>query len=251
MAKKYSIQPKIVMITGAARRIGAEIARFLHQQGLNIIFHYHTSQKQILKLCNELNNLRDHSANTICADLSQCHSFPLLIKKAIKPWGKLDALINNAAYFTPTPMGKISEWEWDKLLDINLKAPFFLSQAAAPYLKKQKGCIINIGDIHGEKPMRHYPVYSISKAGLLMVTKTLARELAPSVRVNTISPGPTLWPEGKNKLSAAAKKEILRRNILNEHGNPILIAETAYFLINNADHMTGQNIILDGGRGLL
>jgi len=251
MLKKRFLSPKVVMITGAARRIGAEIACFLHEQGLNIILHYHTSQKEISELCNKLNYLRANSAVTLSADLSQNISFPLLIKKAIESWNRLDVLINNAAYFIPTPMGKVSEREWDSLLNINLKAPFFLSQAAAPYLKKQQGCIINMGDIHGERPMHHYPAYSISKAGLLMLTKTLARELAPHIRVNTISPGPTIWPEGKNKLSAATKKEILRKNILNQQGDPILIAKTAYFLINDASHMTGQNIILDGGRSIL
>jgi pteridine reductase len=251
MPIKQFIQPKVVLITGAARRIGAKIACFLHQKGLNIILHYHTSQKPALRLCQELNEQRPHSAFPLYADLSQIKSFPLLIKQAIKPWGKLDALINNAAHFTPTPMGNVSELEWDRLLDTNLKAPFFLSQAALPYLKKQKGCIINIADIHGERPMRHYPVYSISKAGLVMLTKTLARELAPLVRVNTISPGPTIWPEGKNKLSAAAKKKIVGRTLLNQHGDPLLIAKTAFFLINDAEHITGQNFILDGGRSVL
>ncbi|MBV8803031.1 MAG: pteridine reductase [Gammaproteobacteria bacterium] len=245
------MQPKIAFITGAARRIGAEIAYFLHEKGLNIILHYNTSQKEVLKLCNTLNSLRENSAAIVSSDLSKTSAITTLIKKVVNQWGKLDVLINNAAYFKPTPIGETSEHGWDKLLNINLKAPFFLSQAAAPYLKKQKGSIINIADIHGKRPMRYHSAYSISKAGLLMLTKTFARELAPHVRVNAISPGPTMWPEGKNKLTATQKKEIIRRTVLNEHGDPNLIAKTAFFLINDAHHITGQNFILDGGRSLL
>jgi pteridine reductase len=251
MSKKTILQPKVAIITGAARRIGAEIARFLHANGLNIIVHYHTSQRAAEQLCQTLNKHRSHSAVALCADLSEPFLLSSLIKKSAKIWGKIDILVNNAAYFKSTKIGKISESTWNALLDTNLKAPFFLSQAAAPYLAKQKGCIINIADIHGEHPMHYYPVYSISKAGLLMLTKTLARELAPTIRVNAISPGPTLWPEGNNALSPFIKKEIIGRTALKQQGDPQDIAKTVLYLINGVNHMTGQNIILDGGRSLL
>jgi pteridine reductase len=250
MSRKQLTQPKVALITGAARRIGAEIARFLHAQGFNIIVHYYTSEKSAIKLCADLNKQRSHSAFPIKADIAKTMILKPFLEKSAKKWGRLDVLINNAAAFQQTKMGKITEKAWETLIDTNVKAPLFLSQAAAPYLAKQKGCIINIADIHGEKSMRHYPVYSISKAGLLMLTKALARELAPKIRVNAISPGPTLWPEGKNALSSTLKTKIINRTILKKHGDPLAIAKAAYYLIEHATSMTGQNIILDGGRSL-
>lgn len=250
MPKKQTVTSKVVLITGGARRIGAAIARHLHTNGLNIIVHYGRSKKSAQILCAELNAQRANSAIAFHADLSNTASFKQFMQKSAKEWGRLDALINNAAHFQQTKMGKISETAWDKLITINLKTPLFLSQAAAPYLAKQKGCIINIADIHAERPMRHYPVYSISKAGLIMLTKALARELAPEIRVNTISPGSTLWPEGKNALSSSLKKEIIQRTLLKRHGNPQALAKAAYFLIEQAEDMTGQELIIDGGRSL-
>lgn len=241
---------KTALITGGARRIGAEIARLLHTNGLNVIIHYNTSESAATKLCTDLNKQRKNSAFAIKANLTKIATLNKFIEKSAKKWGRLDVLVNNAASFEQTKMGKITESAWNTLIDTNLKAPLFLAQAAAPYLKKHHGCIINIADIHGERPMRHYPVYSISKAGLLMLTKSLARELAPAIRVNAVSPGPTLWPEGKNTLSAALKNEVINRTALKRHGSAIAIAEAVYYLIEQAKEMTGQNLILDGGRSL-
>jgi pteridine reductase len=250
MAKKESLQPKVALITGAARRIGAEIACFLHTQGINIIIHYHTSKTAALTLCAKLNSERENSAIALPANLLKMTKLNNLIEKSIKKWGHLDILVNNASCFQQTKIGALRESAWNELMNTNLKAPLFLSEAAAPYLAKQKGCIINIADIHGERPMRYYPIYSISKAGLLMMTRALARELAPFIRVNSISPGPTLWPEGKNTLALTSQKEIINRTLLKRHGNPKTIAKAVYFLIE-ANDITGQNIILDGGRSIL
>jgi pteridine reductase len=251
MPKKPFSQPKVALITGAARRIGADIARFLHAQGLHVIIHYHTSKIPAQTLCTELNNERKHSAALLDGDLTNSSIFNDLIEKSEKKWGRLDVLVNNAARFQKTKIGNLSESDWNELININLKAPLFLSQAAAPYLAKQKGCIINIADIHGKRPMRHYPIYSISKSGLLMLTQSLARELAPAIRVNAISPGPTIWPEGCNTLSLTLQNDMIHRTVLKRHGDPKTIAKAVYYLIENADDMTGQNLILDGGRTVL
>lgn len=249
MAKKESSQTKVALITGAARRIGAEIACFLHTQGINIIIHYHTSKTAAEILCAKLNSKRENSAIALPANLLKMTKLTNLIEKSVKKWGNLDILVNNASCFQQTKMGTLRESAWNELINTNLKAPLFLSEAAAPYLTKQKGCIINIADIHGKRPMRYYPIYSISKAGLLMMTRALARELAPSIRVNSISPGPTLWPENKNTLSDALQKEVINRTLLKRHGDPKNIAKAVYFLLQ-ADDITGQNIILDGGRSI-
>jgi pteridine reductase len=250
MSKTPRLQPKVALITGAARRIGASIAHHLHAQGFNIIVHYHTSKTAAQALCAELNSLRANSAYAVKADLAKTNILANLIEKSAEKWGRLDCLINNAARFKQTTMGKITSLDFAELIDTNLKAPLFLAQAAAPHLAKTQGCIINIGDIHAERPMRHYPVYSISKAGLIMLTQSLARELAPAIRVNTISPGPTIWPEGKNTLSKAQQKDIINRTALKQHGDSDVLAKTVYFLIAEGTTITGQNLALDCGRSL-
>jgi pteridine reductase len=251
MPKKTNSSPKVALITGAARRIGAEIVRFLHAKGFNVVVHYRTSATAAHTLCASLNSERDNSALALQANLLNIATFGKLITKSVKKWGRLDVLVNNASCFQQTKIGKLSAAAWSELINVNLKAPLFLSEAAAPYLAKQKGCIINIADIHGERPMRHYSIYSVSKAGLLMLTQALARELAPAIRVNSISPGPTIWPEGENTLSQAFQKEVINRTLLKRHGDPKMVAKAVYYLINESDDMTGQNLILDGGRSIL
>ncbi len=247
MAKKYL---KVALITGAARRIGAHIATHLHAHGMNIVLHYHRSEKAANALCRGLNKKRPQSATIAYADLSVLSDIDALTKKAHQAWGQLDVLVNNASTFYKTPVGKIKEMEWNTLIDTNLKAPFFLAQSAFPFLKKQKGCIINIVDIHHTRPMKDYSVYSISKAGLHMLTLTLAREMGPFVRVNAVSPGAIIWPEGKNTLPEKQKKKILDHSAMKKAGHPDDIAKAVLFLVNDAPYVTGQDIAVDGGRSL-
>ncbi len=241
---------KVALITGAARRVGAEIATLLHQNGMNVILHYRTSEKEAKNLCAALNEKRKHSAIIYCANLLKTDGLHEIINSAVAEWGRLDALINNASGFYRTVMGNVTEQEWDDLLNSNLKAAFFLSQQAAPHLSKQQGCIVNIADIHAERPMRDYSVYCISKAGLIMLTKALAKELGPSVRVNAISPGVVAWPEGENTVPEMGKQKIIDRTVLKRHGDAKEIAKAVLFLVNSADFITGQVINIDGGRSL-
>ncbi len=248
MSKKNSPPVKVALITGASRRIGAEIACELHAKGMNVILHYRTSQANAKELCATLNQKRSASAATLAADLSIFDNLSLLIQRAVEIWGRLDALVNNASVFYKTDIGDVGEADWGKLMDINLKAPFFLAQAAFPHLSKQQGCIVNIIDIHAERPMREYPIYCISKAGLQMLTKTLARELGPQVRVNAVSPGQMLWPEGENTLSDEIKQKIVDHIVLKRQGHPLDVAKAVSFLILDADYVTGQDLAVDGGR---
>lgn len=241
---------KVVLITGAARRIGAAIARILHQADMNVVVHYNTSCHEAEELCQELNAERTHSAIAIRSDLSDVASIPMLIEQAFKTWGRLDVLVNNASRFYKTFVGDVSEKDWDDLLTNNLKSPFFLAQAAAPFLKKYHGCIINITDIHAERPVRDYPVYCISKAGLIMLTKTLAKELGPEIRVNAVSPGAILWPEGENSLSDSIKQKIVQRTLLERAGQSGDIAKAVLYFVKDADYVTGQILAVDGGRSL-
>ncbi len=248
MQKQQDKKVKVALITGAGRRIGAEIARSLHADGMKVILHYSTSEKEAKKLCVQLNKQRKNSAITIKADLSMFANLNAMIQEAVKMAGRLDVLVNNASVFYKTAIGKISSDTWDKLIDINLKAPFFLAQAAFPYLAKQKGSIVNLIDIHGSRPMSDYPVYCISKAGLQMLTQTLARELGPRVRVNAVSPGTILWPEGENSLSASDKQKLIDRIALQRRGDVVDIAKAVLFLVRDANYTTGHNLIVDGGR---
>jgi pteridine reductase len=239
---------KVALITGAARRIGAEIATQLHASGMNIVVHYHTSHEEAESVCANFNKLRKHSAVVVRADLQDIASLNYLIEEAVAAWGRLDVLVNNASKFYKTALGNISEYAWDELMSTNLRAPLILSQAAVPYLKETQGCIVNIADIHGERPMRDYAVYCISKAGLIMLTKVLAKELAPAIRVNAISPGEIIWPEGENAVTQEMKQKILSRTLLQRHGDPLTIAKAVLFIANEADFMTGHVLVLDGGR---
>lgn len=239
---------KNVLITGAAKRIGAACAEYLHGQGCNVFLHYHTSKAEALQLCYELNQIRPDSAFMMQADLLVADDLAALASEACMAWGKIDVLVNNAAAFYPTSIADVSEAQWDALMGSNLKAPFFLAKALAKTLADNKGSIVNIVDIHAERGLKDYPVYSIAKAGLVAMTKILAKELAPSIRVNAIAPGAILWPE--QEMSEQAKRDILRLVALRRCGEPQDIAKALWYLIKDADYMTGQILTVDGGRTL-
>jgi pteridine reductase len=239
---------KNVLITGAAKRIGASCARMLHHDGCNIYLHYRSSKQEALELCQELNEIRPDSARIIQADLLKMNDLSMLAEEVKATWGKLDVLINNASVFYPQQIGSVTEQEWDDLLGSNLKSPFFLSQKFAELLALNNGCIVNIIDIHAERGLKGYPVYSIAKAGLAAMTKVLAKELGPKIRVNGVSPGAVLWPE--NEMTEQEKSEILQRVALKRTGEPNDIAKAVRFLVTDATYMTGQIITVDGGRTL-
>lgn len=243
-----SLKEKVILITGAAHRIGAQMARTLHAEGANLVLHYRTSREAAHKLQNELNAQRENSVVLVSADLLDNSAPPAIISDAVSAWGRLDVLINNASTFYPTPMGHVTLTQWDDLMGSNLKAPFFLSQAAAPHLKKSRGCIINIADIHADRPLKKHPVYSMAKAGLVMMTKSLACELGPEVRVNAIAPGAILWPE--NEMDEVTKVRIISRTFLKRQGTPDNIARAVLFLIRDAQYTSGQVLAVDGGRSL-
>lgn len=243
-----SLDGKTVLITGAARRIGAQIARTLHGSGMNLVLHYRNSRDDAEALRDELESRRKNSVSLRKADLSLASELPKLVEEATAVWGRLDALINNASTFYPTPVGEITEAHWDDLFATNLKAPLFLAQAAAPHLTQTGGTIVNIVDIHGMRPMKSYPVYCAAKAGLWMLTQSLARELGPKVRVNGVAPGAILWPE--DAANASVHEEIIERTALKREGSPEDIATTVLFLIRDARYVTGQILPVDGGRTL-
>jgi pteridine reductase len=239
---------KTVMITGGARRVGATIARTLHAAGANIVLHYRRSSAEATALVKELNGARHGSAVLEQADLLDVSRFPKLIDAAVKAFGQLDVLVNNASSFYPTPVGEIREQDWNDLVGTNLKAPLFLSQAAAPALHLTAGLILNLADIHGMRPLRRYATYCVAKAGLIMLTKSLARELGPHVRVNAIAPGPVMWPEdGSDK---ALQKKIIDRTLLKRSGSPDDVARAALFFCAEAPFVTGQILAVDGGRSV-
>ncbi len=238
---------KTALITGAAKRIGAATARYLHNQGMNVIVHYNQSAKEANELVRELNAIRNDSAITIQGNLEYKEYYPAIIDAALAFKGGLDVLINNASAFYPTPMSEVTEENWNALIHTNLKAPLFLSQLAAPSLRKAQGCIINITDIHGLRPLAEHAIYSISKSGLLSLTQSLAKELAPKIRVNAVSPGAIAWPEN---IEEDNKQSIMRKIPLAKTGEVDDIAKAITFLIRDADYITGQIINVDGGRTL-
>ncbi|PKM12546.1 MAG: pteridine reductase [Gammaproteobacteria bacterium HGW-Gammaproteobacteria-3] len=239
---------KNILITGAARRIGATCAKLLHNEGHNVCLHYRASERQALHLCDGLNALRPDSALAVQADLLSMTALENLAKQAESAWGGIDVLVNNASSFYPTAMNEVSETQWDELLGSNLKAPFFLTKALLPTLTARHGAIVNITDIHAQRGLKDYPVYSIAKAGLIAMTQILAKELGPAVRVNAVSPGAILWPE--TALPEAVKQAIVERVALKRSGNPDDIAKAVRFLIQDADYITGQVLSVDGGRTL-
>ncbi|MCW8194470.1 pteridine reductase [Proteobacteria bacterium 005FR1] len=243
--------PKVALITGAARRIGAEIATQLHAAGFNLILHYNRSANDMQALSETLNATRAESVVAAKADLCDMAELRALAEHALAQWQRLDLLVNNASSFYPTPVGEITEDDWDNLLGTNLKAPLFLSQALAEPLRRNRGCIINLADIHAERPLSGHPVYCAAKAGNVMLTKSLAKELAPDVRVNGIAPGAILWPESDGELTEEDKSKILRKIALKRIGSPADIARTIRFLATEAPYVTGQIIAVDGGRNLV
>lgn len=246
--QKNPLASKVALVTGSARRIGAEIARTLHEAGMNIVLHYNASEEEAIKLCDDLNAERKHSAYAIRADLQEGESEKAMVDEAAKVWKRLDVLVNNASRFYRTSIGKVTEYSWEDLMGSNLKAPFFLSQAAAPYLAANEGAIVNITDVHGERPLRDYSVYCISKAGLIAMTKILAKELGPLIRVNAVSPGSIIWPEGDNTLSDEDKKKIVNSTALLRGGTPEDIAKAVLYFVRDAGYVTGQVLSVDGGR---
>jgi pteridine reductase len=248
MNDDFALRDRVVLITGAARRVGAEIARTLHAAGANILIHYRSSSTAAIALADEFNRARTRSAAISAAQLLEADAPDKLIAATLREFGRLDILINNASSFYATPVGQITLLQWDDLIGTNLKAPLFLSQAAAPSLRAQRGLIINMIDIHASRPLKAHPVYSAAKAGLAMLTRSLARELGPEIRVNGIAPGPVLWPEGE--MQEDLKREIVEKTALKRHGTPQDIARTALFLAKDAPYITGQIISVDGGRSI-
>lgn len=245
-----SLQGKVVLITGGAKRVGAAICRRLHRRGALLMVHYRGSVEEARLLQDELNRARPGSVALIQADLLDLSALPKLVSETVKGFGKLDALINNASSFYPTPVGEISESAWNDLVGTNLKAPLFLSQAAAAALKQQRGTIVNIVDVHAERPMKSHVVYSVAKAGLAALTRSLARELAPEVTVNGVAPGTILWPENGRWADEKARRQIIGQTLLRRVGEPDDIAKAVQFLIADAPYVTGQVIAVDGGRSV-
>ncbi|MCN4145011.1 MAG: pteridine reductase [Thiohalomonas sp.] len=245
---KNDLTDKVALITGGSQRVGAMTARLLHAAGANLILHYRHSRQSALELQTELNDKRNNSVILIQAELLETVKLKGIITKSIEQWGRMDILINNASSFYPTPMGTVTENDWDDLIGSNMKAPFFLSQAAAPHLEKQKGCIINIVDIHAQRPMEGHSVYNMAKAGLAMLVKTLAFELGPKIRVNGVAPGAIMWPA--QEMDDLTKQRIVSRTYLKRKGSAEDIAKTVLFLASNADYISGQIIAVDGGRSL-
>ena len=248
-------QTKVALVTGAAKRIGAEIARQLHTVGFNVIIHYNQSAAAAQELVEELNGERENSAVGLPADLNDHTQIINLAQQSTTQWQRMDVLVNNASSFYPTPIGEATNSDWDNLINSNLKAPFFLAQALAPALIQSHGCIINIADIYAQRPLKKHSIYSIAKAGNEMLTKTLAQELAPRVRVNGIAPGAILWPEDyykktEEQLSDENKEKMLAQIPLLQRGQVQDIARTILFLANDAPYITGQIIVVDGGRTL-
>ncbi len=246
-AVRAALRGKTALVTGAARRVGAVIARTLHAAGANLVLHYRSSADDATALARELNGLRPASAALAECDLLEIARLPALVEVAVAEFGGLDILVNNASSFYPTPLGDVTEMDWDDLIGTNLKAPLFLAQAAAPRLHEAQGLIVNLADIHGVKPLRRYPVYSIAKAGLIMLTRSLARELGPHVRVNAIAPGPVMWPDG---VDHALQDKITQRTALKRAGSAEDVARACLFFATDAPYVTGQVLAVDGGRSI-
>jgi pteridine reductase len=244
------LQDKVALVTGGAHRIGAAIARLLHAQGMRLVIHYHSSEAKARALQSELHQVRPDSILLVRGDLAAGDKlYKNLIYETTERFGRLDVLVNNASQFYPTPLGEATESQWEALIGTNLKAPFFLAQAAIPALKKSSGIMINIADIYGDRPLPAYSIYSIAKAGLVMLTKVLARELGPDVRANAIAPGAILWPEAG--LDEMSKQRIISRTPLRRAGEADDVARAVLFLVRDAPYVTGQVIAVDGGRGIV
>jgi pteridine reductase len=245
---KQTLAGHWALVTGAGRRIGAAIVEALHDAGANVAIHYFKSGTDAAGLARRLNDARADSAFAIQADLRRLEALHALIAEVVTRAGRLDALVNNASSFYPTPLESLSEEAWNDLIDSNLKAPLFLAQAALPHLRAVQGTIVNIVDIHSTRPLRHHAVYGAAKAGLAMLTRSLAKDLGPEIRVNGVSPGAILWPEAG--ISAKVEDSIIRQIALKRPGTPEDVAAAVLFLVRDAPYVTGQVIAVDGGRSV-
>lgn len=237
----------VILITGAGRRVGAAIARALHETGARVVLHARRAVSEAEALAAELNTIRPESAHVMRADLLDTAAIAPLIEGLVAQFGQLDGLVCNASSFFPTPIGAIDENAWHDLVGSNFKAPLFLAQAAAPYLRAAGGSIVNITDIHAERPLAGYPLYAAAKGALLTLTRALAVELAPEVRVNAVAPGPILWPED-GQFPDAERNAIVQHTLLKRAGTPADVARAVRFLMFDAPYITGQVINVDGGR---
>jgi len=242
------LQGKTALVTGGAARLGATIVRHLHAAGARVVIHYRSSVSPAQSLRDELLSLRAGSAAIAQADLNKPTSWTPLIEATLGFGGRLDVLINNASAYYPTPLQEATLEHWEELIGSNARAPFFLAQAAAPELRRRRGCIVNMVDIHAERPNADHPIYCMAKAANAMMVKSLARDLAPEVRVNGIAPGAALWPEGY--LADVAKQEILERIPMGRPAGAAQIAEAVMFMVTGPDYITGQILAVDGGRSV-
>ena len=244
------MQGKVILVTGGAKRVGAAICRRLHAAGASIALHYNTSSREAHALQTELEAVRANSVWCVQADLLDTKTLPNLITASIQHFGRLDGLVNNASSFFATPLSEITEQHWHDLIGTNLKAPLLLAQAAAPELKRTGGAIVNIVDIHAERPMKNHLLYSVAKSGLAGLTRALAQELAPHVRVNGVSPGVNIWPENNAWANENHRQESIAHTLLQRAGEPDDIARTVQFLLTDAPYITGQIIAVDGGKSI-
>jgi len=239
---------QVAIITGGAKRVGEAISRRLHKANIDIIIHYRNSDTEANSLQEQLNKIRKGSASIIQADLLDPNSYSLIINEAIKVYGQLNFLINNASSYYPTNINDINELNWNELIVSNLKAALFLSKEASPFLKKSNGSIINITDAHITNPKKNYIIYSIAKSGLTTLTKSLALELGPEIRVNAVAPGPVLWPDKSSEFDALYRKKVISQTMLKKVGDADDIAKAVEFLLLNAPFITSHILSVDGGR---
>jgi pteridine reductase len=244
------MQERTVLVTGAARRVGAAIARTLHAAGARVAIHCNRSRAEADRLAIQLNAARAGSCFVVQADLLDVSALPRLVDDAVRALGRLDALVNNASSFYSTPFGKITEREWHDLMGTNLRAPLFLAQAAAPKLRESKGAIVNIVDIHAERPLPGFLVYTVAKSALAGLTRALAVELGPDVRVNGVAPGAILWPDAGKHFDPAERERIVATTPLGRIGSPEDIAGAVKYLLFDAPFVSGQVLAVDGGRSL-
>jgi pteridine reductase len=243
-----SLDGKVALVTGGAKRVGEAIVRRLHAAGARVALHYRESEADAARLEAELSALRPGSAARVRRDLLEPNAAEALVAAAVERFGRLDLVVNNASIFYPGGIGRIEPRHWDELVGSNLRAPLFVSQAAAPHLKQARGAIVNITDIHAERPLKGFPVYSVAKAGLAALTRSLALELAPEVRVNAVAPGAIAWPE-EGKFDHAERERIVATTPLKRIGSPDDIAQAVHFLAT-ALFVTGQTVAVDGGRSV-
>lgn len=239
---------KVVLVTGAGQRIGAHLARVLHQRGYRVLLHYRSSDSAAVAVAAEFNRVRADSSRALQADLTDLAQVQRLAEQVVEIWGRLDALINNASSYFETPWGNTGEAEWDALIGSNLKGPYFLTQALLPLLAEQRGAVINLIDVFAERPAKNFSVYCAAKAGLAMLTRSLALDWGDRVRVNGIAPGVILWPE--QPVDHARKAATLDRVPQGRIGSPDDIAKTALFLLDDAPYINGQIVAVDGGYSL-